>query len=183
MVNGSFVFGMDDDDETVFERTVEWAIEQGIETATFHILTPYPGTALHAHGRQGRITITTGISTTRATPSSAGAHDRRAARGRVSLGVPRVLPLGIICAAPPHTMTCWPACATRVHGGWKKFEPLWDSSSAQRAGPMLPVLEAILSEFGRRAPGPGATPTPNAQLPNSPKRKSFERLGESHRST
>ena len=47
MVNASFVFGMDDDDETVFARTVEWAIEQGIETATFHILTPYPGTALY----------------------------------------------------------------------------------------------------------------------------------------
>ena len=55
MVNGSFVFGMDHDDETVFDRTVDWAIEQGIETATFHILTPYPGTALyermHAAGR------------------------------------------------------------------------------------------------------------------------------------
>ncbi len=48
MVNASFVFGMDEDDETVFERTVAWAIAQGIETATFHILTPYPGTALHA---------------------------------------------------------------------------------------------------------------------------------------
>ncbi|MGH9845483.1 MAG: B12-binding domain-containing radical SAM protein, partial [Blastocatellia bacterium] len=47
MVNGSFVFGMDDDDESVFGRTVEWAVEQGIETATFHILTPYPGTALY----------------------------------------------------------------------------------------------------------------------------------------
>src|SRR5437870_11532771 len=35
MVNGSFVFGMDEDDETVFDRTVAWAIEQGIETATF----------------------------------------------------------------------------------------------------------------------------------------------------
>ena len=46
MVNGSFVYGMDGDDETVFDRTVEWAIDQGIETATFHILTPYPGTAL-----------------------------------------------------------------------------------------------------------------------------------------
>ncbi len=55
MVNGSFVFGMDHDDESVFDRTVAWAIEQGIETATFHILTPYPGTALyermHAAGR------------------------------------------------------------------------------------------------------------------------------------
>ena len=53
MVNGSFVFGMDDDDATVFDRTVEWAIAQGIETATFHILTPYPGhRALHADGRR-----------------------------------------------------------------------------------------------------------------------------------
>src|SRR5437763_5670418 len=47
MVNGSFVFGMDDDDEIVFNRTVEWAIKQGIETATFHILTPYPTTDLY----------------------------------------------------------------------------------------------------------------------------------------
>src|SRR5262245_26036973 len=35
MVNGSFVFGMDDDDDGAFTRTVEWAISQGIETATF----------------------------------------------------------------------------------------------------------------------------------------------------
>src|SRR4029434_4308627 len=47
MINGSFVFGMDADDPSVFDRTVDWAIKQGIETATFHILTPYPGTALH----------------------------------------------------------------------------------------------------------------------------------------
>jgi radical SAM superfamily enzyme YgiQ (UPF0313 family) len=46
MINGSFVFGMDGDDESVFGRTVEWAVAQGIETATFHIMTPYPGTAL-----------------------------------------------------------------------------------------------------------------------------------------
>src|SRR6266404_8564940 len=57
MINGSFVFGMDGDDGSVFERTVEWAIEQGIETATFHILTPYPGTALYSRlAAQGRIT-------------------------------------------------------------------------------------------------------------------------------
>jgi radical SAM superfamily enzyme YgiQ (UPF0313 family) len=56
MVNASFVFGMDDDDDTVFDRTVEWAIRQGIETATFHILTPYPGTALHQRlSNEGRI--------------------------------------------------------------------------------------------------------------------------------
>src|SRR4029079_5039182 len=56
MINGSFVFGMDDDDEDVFKRTVDWAISQGIETATFHILTPYPGTALRKRmEEQGRI--------------------------------------------------------------------------------------------------------------------------------
>ena len=48
MINGSFVFGMDDDDEDVFARTVDWAIEHGITTATFHIQTPYPGTRLFA---------------------------------------------------------------------------------------------------------------------------------------
>jgi radical SAM superfamily enzyme YgiQ (UPF0313 family) len=47
MINGSFVFGMDDDDEDVFRRTVDWAIEHGITTATFHIQPPYPGTRLH----------------------------------------------------------------------------------------------------------------------------------------
>jgi radical SAM superfamily enzyme YgiQ (UPF0313 family) len=47
MINGSFVFGMDDDEPGVFDQTVTWAIEGGIETATFHILMPYPGTALY----------------------------------------------------------------------------------------------------------------------------------------
>ena len=46
MINGSFVFGLDGDDRNVFRRTVDWAVEAGITTATFHILTPYPGTQL-----------------------------------------------------------------------------------------------------------------------------------------
>src|SRR5437588_13123840 len=48
MINGSFVFGMDDDGEDVFSRTVDWTIQHGITTATFHIQTPYPGTRLYA---------------------------------------------------------------------------------------------------------------------------------------
>ncbi len=59
MINASFVFGMDADDRDVFMRTVDWAVAQGIETATFHILTPYPGTALWRKlNEQGRITTT-----------------------------------------------------------------------------------------------------------------------------
>ena len=42
MINGSFVFGLDGDDPDVFARTVDWAVQSGITTATFHILTPYP---------------------------------------------------------------------------------------------------------------------------------------------
>ena len=56
MINGSFVFGMDDDGPDVFRRTVDWAVEHGITTATFHIQTPYPGTGLHARmEREGRM--------------------------------------------------------------------------------------------------------------------------------
>jgi len=45
-VNGSFVFGFDHDHVDVFERTVDWIEEVRLACATFHILTPYPGTPL-----------------------------------------------------------------------------------------------------------------------------------------
>ena len=45
-VNGSFVFGFDHDTDDVFARTVDWVEQNRLECATFHILTPYPGTPL-----------------------------------------------------------------------------------------------------------------------------------------
>jgi len=45
-VNGSFVLGFDHDRKSVFEKTVGWIEENRLECATFHILTPYPGTPL-----------------------------------------------------------------------------------------------------------------------------------------
>lgn len=47
-VNGSFVLGFDHDDGSVFARTADWIEAQRLECATFHILTPYPGTPLFA---------------------------------------------------------------------------------------------------------------------------------------
>ncbi|MBI4578040.1 MAG: B12-binding domain-containing radical SAM protein [Planctomycetes bacterium] len=47
-VNGSFVLGFDHDGPEVFARTVEWVEANRLECATFHILTPYPGTPLFA---------------------------------------------------------------------------------------------------------------------------------------
>jgi radical SAM superfamily enzyme YgiQ (UPF0313 family) len=45
-VNGSFVFGFDHDKPDVFDRTADWIEANRLECATFHILTPYPGTPL-----------------------------------------------------------------------------------------------------------------------------------------
>lgn len=55
-VLGGFMFGFDADDESVFERTVAFAIESKILYADFNILCPYPGTAVyHKLLREGRI--------------------------------------------------------------------------------------------------------------------------------
>ncbi|MBC8061602.1 MAG: radical SAM protein [Clostridiaceae bacterium] len=47
MINASFVFGLDEDDVSVFKNTIKWIVKNKIETVTSHILTPYPGTKLY----------------------------------------------------------------------------------------------------------------------------------------
>ncbi len=55
-VNGSFVLGFDHDRPDVFAHTAEWIEQNRLECATFHILTPYPGTPLFRQMEQdGRI--------------------------------------------------------------------------------------------------------------------------------
>jgi len=55
-VNGSFVLGFDADGPDVFARTAEWIEANRLECATFHILTPYPGTPLFRRlEREGRL--------------------------------------------------------------------------------------------------------------------------------
>jgi radical SAM superfamily enzyme YgiQ (UPF0313 family) len=160
MVNGSFVFGMDGDDGSVFQRTVEWAVEHGIETATFHILTPYPGTALYRRiSEQGRLMT-----------HDWDLYDTRHPVFRPAHMSPAQLESGyhwayrefyrwrsIVRGASAHGDVIAGLRHVAYSAGWKKFEPLWDVViRAKRAGTMLPVLEAVLSEFGRRSPhGPG----------------------------
>lgn len=156
MVNGSFVFGMDGDDPTVFERTVEWAIAQGIETATFHILTPYPGTALYERmAAQGRLLH-----------SQWDLYDTRHVVYRPAQLTPEALEAGYwrayrdfyrwgSIARGAWNKPDWSGRMRHVAyaGGWKKFEPLWDwIIRAKRATAMLPMLETILSGFGTHAP-------------------------------
>jgi radical SAM superfamily enzyme YgiQ (UPF0313 family) len=154
MINGSFVFGMDADDPSVFERTVDWAIAHGVETATFHILTPYPGTALHRRlSAQQRITTSdwdlydTRHVVFRPARLSADALEQgywRAYRDFYRWG-------SIVRGAAAHDDIVAGVRHAAYAAGWKKFEPLWDLViRTRRAGMMLPALETILAEFGRR---------------------------------
>lgn len=53
---GSFVFGLDEDDRTVFKNTFDFIMETNIDAAQFHILTPLPGTVTYSVlEKEGRI--------------------------------------------------------------------------------------------------------------------------------
>jgi radical SAM superfamily enzyme YgiQ (UPF0313 family) len=166
MINGSFVFGMDGDTGAVFERTVEWAIEEGIETATFHILTPYPGTALYKRmAEQKRLTV-----------DDWDLYDTRHTVFRPARMTAEELEYGYQWAYREFYKWRSIARGASAHedllaglrhfgyaAGWKKFEPLWDFIiRAKQPGAMLPVLETILSEFGRRK---GQTASLTAETP------------------
>jgi len=150
MINGSFVFGMDDDEGDVFRRTVDWAIAHGVTTATFHIQTPYPGTGLHARMmREGRITT-----------SNWDRYDTRHVVYRPARLTPEALKDGYDWAYREFYRWRSIAGAAFAHGtikhrakhfayaaGWKKFEPLWDIViRARQLRAMTPVLEGVLAK-------------------------------------
>ena len=55
-IYGSFIFGLDHDDQDVFENTVRFAQNVKLEAAQFNILIPYPGTKAYDDlDREGRI--------------------------------------------------------------------------------------------------------------------------------
>jgi hypothetical protein len=155
MVNGSFVFGMDGDDASVFERTVEWAIAQGIETATFHILTPYPGTVLHDRmQREGRILHENwDLYDTRHVVY----RPARLSADALDAGYWRAYELfyrwsSIVRGAATKSNPLDALRHIAYSGGWKKLEPMWDLViRARRVSSLLPVLESVLSAFGGRS--------------------------------
>jgi radical SAM superfamily enzyme YgiQ (UPF0313 family) len=149
MINGSFVFGMDDDGDDVFRRTVDWAMEQGITTATFHIQTPYPGTQLHARMvREGRMLT-----------RDWNLYDTRHVVYRPTRLQPETLKAGYDWAYREFYRWTSIARASLHHGtlkhqakhffyasGWKKFEPVWDLLiRARQLNWMTPLLEGVLS--------------------------------------
>ena len=155
MINASFVFGMDSDGPDVFTRTVEWAIKECLETATFHVLTPYPGTALHARMvAEGRILH-----------NNWDDYDTRHCVFRPAGMSPEVLEQGywqaykdfyswknIVAGAmgKPH----WHGRLRHFAyaAGWKKFEGLWHLLiRARQISRGIPPLETVLQGFGKTA--------------------------------
>ncbi len=159
MVNGAFVFGMDHDDPSVFARTVEWAVSRGVETATFHIMTPYPGTRLERRlSAEGRVTTRDWdlYDTRHAVFTPAGMTAERLEAGYWGAYREFYRWGNIGRAAFAHGDLREHARHLAYTSGWKKLEPMWDW--AIRSGQVhrfLPLLEAILDRFGS---GGGAMP-------------------------
>lgn len=159
MINGSFVFGMDADDADVFDRTVDWAVEHGITTATFHIQTPYPGTRLFAAMEAaGRLTTRNwDLYDTRHVVY----EPARLTANALKEGYDKAYRdfygwQNIARAAAAHGGARHRAKHFFYAAGWKKFEPLWDLViKAQRLGVMTPMLEAVLSKVTRGDTGNG----------------------------
>ncbi len=174
MVNGSFVFGMDDDDDDVFRRTVDWALEHGITTATFHVQTPYPGTRLFSRMEaDGRILT-----------RDWQLYDTRHVVYQPARLTPRSLKAGYDWAYREFYRWSSIARASMSHGslkhqakhffyaaGWKKLEPMWNLViRAKQLSAMTPVLEGVLSKStgARRRPDDARAPRSTPDLPSVP---------------
>jgi len=167
MINGSFVFGMDDDDEDVFRRTVDWAVAHGITTATFHIQTPYPGTRLFARTEADGRLLTRDWDL----------YDTRHVVYRPARLTPEALKAGYDWAYREFYRWSSIAQASHRHGslkhqakhffyavGWKKFEPLWDLViRAKQLHAMTPLLEGVLSKVTATRTG-GETPSRTSNI-------------------
>jgi radical SAM superfamily enzyme YgiQ (UPF0313 family) len=153
MINGSFVFGMDDDGDDVFGRTVDWAVERGITTATFHIMTPYPGTQLHARMvREGRmLTRDWQLYDTRHVVYRPARLRPEALKEGYDWAYREFYRWGAIAQASGHHGSLKHQAKHFFYAaGWKKFEPLWDLLiRAKQLNSVTPLLEGVLSRVTR----------------------------------
>jgi radical SAM superfamily enzyme YgiQ (UPF0313 family) len=161
MINGSFVFGLDGDTPDVFERTVDWAVERGITTATFHIATPYPDTGFFSEMEDaGRmLTRDWNLYDTRHVvfePRGMTAEELKA--GYDSAYEQFYRWSAIVRSSLFHGTTKHKLKHFFYAGGWKKFEPAWNAVIQMRQlGVMTPMLEAILSRVSRANSGENRT--------------------------
>ncbi|MFT3949176.1 MAG: radical SAM protein [Agriterribacter sp.] len=150
MINGSFVFGLDEDDEDVFDRTVEWAVNNALTTCTFHILTPYPGTGLYKEmQQQGRILHSNWdlYDTRNVVYKTRGLNEHALKKGydyayKSFYSWSNIFKAGMQHKHPKHMLKHFAYAA-----GWKKFEPVWNFIIKTKGlNNILPVLETVLSK-------------------------------------
>jgi radical SAM superfamily enzyme YgiQ (UPF0313 family) len=139
---------MDGDGPDVFDRTAEWAVSHGVETSTFHVLTPYPGTRLHQQlSAEGRIT-------TRDWDMYDTRHAVFQPRGmtaeQLEAGYKRAYRDFYSWRSIARSSLAVEGTGARARhfayaAGWKKAEPVWDVLiKAHRVGMGLPLLERVL---------------------------------------
>jgi len=156
MINGSFVFGLDDDDKDVFKRTVQWGVENAITTSTYHVLTPYPGTRLFENMEtSGRIltknwdlydTRNVVYKTAKLTAEELKSGYDWAYENFYSW--PNILKGSLKHESYKHKLK-----HLFYAGGWKKFEAVWNILiKTKNLNNTLPVLESILSKVKMKKP-------------------------------
>lgn len=164
MINGSFVFGLDEDKKDVFKRTVDWAVQNGLTTCTFHILTPYPGTQLFKEmEQQGRILHRNWdqYDTRQVVYKTIGLNAEELKKGYDWAYKSFYSWSNITKASLQHDSLKHKIKHFAYAGGWKKFEPLWNFMiKTQGLNKMLPLLEAILSKAGGKQEREAAIASP-----------------------
>lgn len=167
MINGSFVFGLDEDDADVFSRTVDWAVEHALTTCTFHILTPYPGTRLFQEMNEaGRILHRNWdlYDTREVVYQTKGLTADQLKRGYDWAYNAFYSWQNIAKASMQHDNMKHTLKHFFYTAGWKRFEGLWNFIiKTQGLQQMLPLLEQILSEVPKKK-----TPEIISELPYYP---------------
>ncbi|HQB78012.1 MAG TPA: radical SAM protein [Tenuifilaceae bacterium] len=150
MINGSFVFGLDDDGPDVFKRTVDWGVSNAITTSTYHILTPYPGTRLFDSMQQSGRLLTTDwdlYDTRHVVYQSKGLTAKELEDGYWWAYKEFYRWSNIFKASFAHDSFQHQLKHLFYTGGWKKFEEFWNivinTGGLKR---MLPLLEFLLCE-------------------------------------
>jgi radical SAM superfamily enzyme YgiQ (UPF0313 family) len=107
-IYGTFIFGYDHDTEETFDRTVEFAQQQGLFIAAFNHITPFPGTPLYDRlAEEGRLL------------SEAWWLDERYRYGMVPFRPKNLSPerLAELCIAARKRFYGWPSIGRRL-GHW-----------------------------------------------------------------
>jgi radical SAM superfamily enzyme YgiQ (UPF0313 family) len=150
MINGSFVFGLDHDRPDVFKQTVEWGVQQGLTTATFHILTPYPGTALFTQmENDGRILHREWdkYDTRQVVYKTQGLSAQSLKEGYDWAYREFYSYANIWKAAAQHSELRHQIKHLAYSVGWKKFEAIWNFLIKQKLlGHTRGLLESVLAE-------------------------------------